>query len=84
MMAIPDRYRVYPTVFSGDNIMASTIQLAPEAEQRIDSLVARTGRSKDFFFKEIIKRGLEDVEDYYLAADLLEGVRKGTETVYSD
>ena len=64
--------------------MASTIRLAPEAEKRIDSLVARTGRSKDFFLKEIIKRGLEDVEDYYLAADLLEGVRKGTEAVYSD
>ena len=64
--------------------MASTIQLVPEAEQRIDSLVARTGRSKDFFLKEIIKRGLEDVEDYYLAADLLEGVRKDTKVVYSD
>ncbi len=38
--------------------MASTIQLAPEAEKRIDSLVARTGRSKEFFLKEIIKRGL--------------------------
>ena len=64
--------------------MASTIQLVPEAEQRIDSLVARTGRSKDFFLKEIIKRGLEDVEDYYLAADLLEGVREDTKAVYSD
>ena len=58
--------------------MAATIQLAPEAEQRIDSLVARTGRSKDFFLGEIIKRGLEDIEDYYLAADLLEGVREDT------
>ena len=61
--------------------MASTIHLAPEAEKRIDSLVVRTGRSKDFFLREIIKRGLEDVEDYYLAADLLEGVREGTEAV---
>ncbi len=64
--------------------MASTIQLVPEAEQRIDSLVARTGRSKNFFLKEIIKRGLEDVEDYYLAAEVLERVREGTEAVYSD
>ena len=55
--------------------MASTIQLASEAEKRIDSLVARTGRSKDFFLREIIKRGLEDVEDYYLAADLLKPSR---------
>ena len=64
--------------------MASTIQLASEAEKRIDSLVTRTGRSKDFFLKEIIKRGLEDVEDYYLAAEVLERVREGTEAVYSD
>ena len=64
--------------------MASTIQLVPEAEKRIDSLVERTGRSKEFFLKEIIKRGLEDVEDYYLAAEVLERVREGTETVYSD
>ena len=64
--------------------MASTIQLVPEAEKRIDSLVARTGRSKEFFLKEIIKRGLEDVEDYYLAVEVLERVREGTEAVYSD
>ncbi len=64
--------------------MASTIQLAPEAEQRIDYLVSKTGRSKDFFLGEIIKRGLEDIEDYYLAAEVLEGVQKGTEAVYSD
>lgn len=64
--------------------MASTIHLVPEAEKRIDSLVARTGRSKAFFLKEIIKRGLEDVEDYYLAPDLLEGVREDTKAVYSD
>ena len=61
--------------------MASTIRLAPEAEQRIDYLVSKTGRNKAFFLGEIIKRGLEDVEDYYLAADLLEGVREGTEAV---
>ncbi len=58
--------------------MTATIQLAPEAEKRIDSLVERTGRSKAFFLGEIIKRGLEDIEDYYLAADLLEGVREDT------
>jgi RHH-type rel operon transcriptional repressor/antitoxin RelB len=66
---------------NGGNNMASTIHLSPEAEQRIDFLVSKTGRTKTFFLGEIIKRGLEDVEDYYLAADLLEGVRKDTEAV---
>ena len=31
----------------------------------------------------MIERGLEDIEDYYLAAEVLERVREGTESVYS-
>ena len=31
----------------------------------------------------MIERGLEDVEDYYLAADVLDRRRQGTEKVYS-
>ena len=51
--------------------MATSIQLTPNAEQRLDFLVAQTGRSKAFHLREIIERGLEDLEDYYLAADVL-------------
>jgi RHH-type rel operon transcriptional repressor/antitoxin RelB len=31
--------------------------------------------------REIIDRGLEDLEDFYLAAEVLERVRKGEEDV---
>jgi RHH-type rel operon transcriptional repressor/antitoxin RelB len=31
----------------------------------------------------MIENGLEDMEDYYLAADVLEKVRKGKEGVYN-
>ena len=63
--------------------MATSIRLAPDVEQRLDFLAAQTGRTKAFYLREIIERGLDDMEDYYLAADVLERVRKGQEKVYS-
>lgn len=59
--------------------MATSIRLAPETERRLDFLAAQTGRTKAFYLREIIERGLEDLEDYYLAADVLERVGKGQE-----
>ena len=63
--------------------MATSIRLAPEVEQRLDYLAVQTGRTKAFYLREIIERGLEDMEDYYLAANVLERVRKGDEQIYS-
>ena len=63
--------------------MATSIRLASETEQRLDLLASQTGRTKAFYLREMIERGLEDMEDYYLAADVLERVRRGTENVYS-
>ena len=51
--------------------MATSIRLAPETEQRLDFLALQTGRTKAFYLREVIERGLEDMEDYYLAADVL-------------
>ena len=63
--------------------MATSIRLAPETEKRIDFLASQTGRTKAFYLREVIERGLEDMEDYYLAADVLERLRQGKEEVYS-
>ena len=63
--------------------MATSIRLAPETEQRLAFLASQTGRTKAFYLREMIERGLEDMEDYYLAADVLERVRQGTEAVHS-
>lgn len=63
--------------------MATSIRIAPEMERRLDFLAAQTGRTKAFYLRELIERGLEDLEDYYLAADVLERVRKGEEEVFS-
>ena len=63
--------------------MATSIRLAPETEKRLDFLASQTGRTKAFYLREVIERGLEDMEDYYLAADVLERLRQGKEEVYS-
>ena len=63
--------------------MATSIQLTPDTERRLDLLVSQTGRSKAFYLREMIERGLEDLEDCYLATDVLGRVRAGAEQVYS-
>jgi len=62
--------------------MATSIRLAPELEQRLDFLAMHTGRTKAYYLRELITQGIEDMEDYYLAAEVLERVRKGQELVY--
>jgi RHH-type rel operon transcriptional repressor/antitoxin RelB len=63
--------------------MPTSIRLTPEIEERLNFLAAQTGRSKAFYLREIIERGLDDMEDYFLAADVLEHVRKGKEKIRS-
>jgi len=38
---------------------------------------------KAYYLREIIEQGIEEMEDYYLAADVLERVRKGQELVHT-
>ena len=63
--------------------MPTSIRLAPETEQRIDRLVTRTGRSKAYYLRELIERGMDDLEDYYLGMEVLERIRKGEEQIIS-
>ena len=63
--------------------MSTTIRLSQEAESRLNFLAASTGRTKTYYLREIIEKGLEDMEDYYLAANVLEKVRKGEESVHT-
>ena len=63
--------------------MATSIRLTPETEQRLDYLASHTGRTKAYYLREIIEQGLGEMEDYYLAADVRERVRKGQEKVHS-
>jgi RHH-type rel operon transcriptional repressor/antitoxin RelB len=63
--------------------MATSVRLAQETEQRLDFLALSTGRTKAYYLREIIEHGIEEMEDYYLAANVLERVRKGQEAVHS-
>lgn len=63
--------------------MATSVRLSPEIERRLSRLTSQTGRTKAFYLRELIERGLDDIEDYYLAADVLERIRKGQEAVHS-
>ncbi|MFO7729323.1 MAG: DUF6290 family protein [Spirochaetia bacterium] len=59
--------------------MATSIRLNDEIEQRLERLSAETGRTKAFYLRELIERGLEDLEDYYLGMEVMERLRKGEE-----
>ncbi|WP_323074219.1 type II toxin-antitoxin system RelB family antitoxin [Mycetohabitans endofungorum] len=63
--------------------MATSVHPTPETEQRLDYLASHTGRTKAYYLREIINRGIAEMEDYYLAADVLERARKGQEKVHS-
>lgn len=63
--------------------MATSVRLVPEIEKRLDFLASKTGHTKAFYLREIIERGIEDLEDYYLAADVVERIRKGEEAIHS-
>ena len=63
--------------------MPTSIRLNPETERRLDDLASQTGRTKAYYLREIIEQGIEEMEDYYLAVDVLERIRKGQEQVHS-
>jgi len=63
--------------------MATSVRLDPATEQRLDRLAAQTGRTKAYYLREIVAKGLDDLEDYYLAATTMERVRKGEEAIHS-
>lgn len=52
--------------------MTLAVRLPPEVEQRLQSLAARTGRSKASYAREAIVRYLEDLEDEQVALERLD------------
>jgi len=63
--------------------MPVSIRLPKDVEERLNRLAAITGRTKSYYLRELIMRGLDDLEDYYLAASVLERIRKDEEKTYS-
>ena len=63
--------------------MPTSVRLSADTEKRLEVLSAKTGRSKAYYLREMIERGLEDMEDYYLAAEVMERIKRGEEDVMS-
>nr|VFJ49051.1 MAG: RHH-type transcriptional regulator, rel operon repressor / antitoxin RelB [Candidatus Kentron sp. DK] len=63
--------------------MTISIQLQPEIEKRLFSLADRTNRPVVPFLREIIERGLDDLEDGFAASEILQRVDKGREKTHS-
>lgn len=63
--------------------MTITVELDAETEQRLADLVALSGRSLAELMPDVVKYGLEEVEDYHRAVAVAERVRRGEETMIS-
>lgn len=63
--------------------MPTSVRLNPATEARLEQLAAATGRSKAFYLRELIEGGINDLEDAYLGAAVLERIRSGKEKTYS-
>ena len=64
--------------------MATSIRLSPEIERRLDHIASFTRRTKAFYIREMIERSIDDIEDYYLAAEIAERVRNGEEDIFTE
>ncbi len=55
------------------------IRLPDEIEVRLENLAKRTGRSKSFYAREAILEHLDDLEDLYLAEQVVRRIDGGQE-----
>ena len=58
---------------------STSVRLSEETEKRLTNLAKETGRTKAFYIRKIIEDHLEEMEDYYLAAETFAKLRKGDE-----
>jgi RHH-type rel operon transcriptional repressor/antitoxin RelB len=52
------------------------IRLDQEVESRLEQLAKKTGRTKTYYAREAILEHLENMEDYYLAVEVLQNPGK--------
>jgi len=67
----------------GDGTMATSIRLEPSLEKRLNDLAAQTGRTKAYYLRELIARGLDALETKYLAAAMSERSGRIEERTYT-
>lgn len=57
--------------------MPTSIRLPKDIERRLEAMAEKTGRTKAFFIGEMVVRHIDEMEDYYLAAGVVERLFKG-------
>jgi RHH-type rel operon transcriptional repressor/antitoxin RelB len=60
-----------------------SVRLPEEIEVRLQALAKATGRSKSYYARQAILEKLDEMEDAYLGAAVLERIRTGEERVLS-
>lgn len=55
----------------------TAIRLPDETYERLQTLAERTGRTATYYIREAIEQHLEDLEDIYLAEQVLEKLKRG-------
>jgi len=61
----------------------TAVRLEDETYLRLQTLASQTGRTATYYIREAIETHLEDLEDIYLAEQVLERVRRGEERIYT-
>lgn len=59
------------------------LRLSKDTKERLDNLSAQTRRPASDYVREALEEYLDDLEDYYLAAEELEAIRAGKSKTYS-
>ncbi len=62
--------------------MPISVRLPEDLEQRLNFLARQTKRTRTFYILEALQAKIDDLENYYLAADVLERLRKQKETTH--
>ena len=61
----------------------TAVRLPDETFARLQALAARTGRTATYYIREAVEEHLDDLEDIYLAEQVIERVCKGEESMSS-
>lgn len=59
------------------------VRIPDELYQRLQILAEQTGRTATFYVREAVIEYLDDLEDIYLAENILEKIRRGEDRTYS-
>lgn len=59
------------------------IRIPKSVKKRLDVLAQKTGRTRTFYIRQALLEYLDDLEDKYMAQQVLGRVREGEEELYS-